>query len=222
MGGHSFVALGMLRYGTHRPESTRSLALCGRVPERHGAGQRKQFRDTYVSSRYHALVESETMSAARKSALHETEAELVVERRDDVADGVVALTFAHPTGDELPAWTPGAHVDLLLDDGLVRQYSLCSSPADRGSWRIGVLLAPDTRGGSKHVHEKLVAGERVRVRGPRNHFPLVAAPRYQFIAGGIGITPFISMIRRVNALGRSWELHYGARSRAHGRPRGWQ
>ena len=158
-------------------------------------------------------VEGETMRAARRTMLHETEAELVIERRDDVADGVVALTLAHPAGDELPGWTPGAHVDLLLGDGLVRQYSLCSSPVDRGRWRIGVLLAPDTRGGSKFVHEKLLDGERVRVRGPRNHFPIVSAPRYQFIAGGIGITPILPMIEAVAGGGADWSLLYGGRRR---------
>jgi ferredoxin-NADP reductase len=157
-------------------------------------------------------VESETMSPTRRVAVHESEAELRLERRDEVADGVVALTLVHPEGGELPGWTPGAHIDLLLGDSLVRQYSLCSSRADASSWRIGVLLAPDSRGGSKLVHEKLLEGTSVRVRGPRNHFPLVSASKYLFIAGGIGITPILPMIESVDG-SAEWSLYYGGRHR---------
>jgi ferredoxin-NADP reductase len=149
----------------------------------------------------------------RTPAVHERETELVVEHRETVADGVVALSLAHPDGSELPGWTPGAHIDLILDGSLVRQYSLCSSPAEPGAWRIGVLLAPDSRGGSQFVHEELDRGSQVRVRGPRNHFPLVSATRYQFIAGGIGITPILPMIESVAAGGAAWSLHYGGRRR---------
>jgi ferredoxin-NADP reductase len=158
-------------------------------------------------------VNGERVTSVRASGFHETEAELSVARRDEAADGVVALTLVHPDGAELPAWTPGAHIDLLLDGPMVRQYSLCSSPSDRYSWRIGVLLAPDSRGGSRFVHEHLGVGARVRVRGPRNHFPLVASRRYQFIAGGIGITPILMMIEHAETAGADWNLLYGGRQR---------
>ncbi|MEU6381755.1 PDR/VanB family oxidoreductase [Streptomyces sp. NPDC046909] len=138
---------------------------------------------------------------------------LVTERRE-VAEGVVALVLEDPAGAELPGWAPGAHVDLLLTDELVRQYSLCGSPADRGRWRVGVLLAPDGRGGSVRVHERLRVGEEVRVRGPRNLFPLRPAPRYQFVAGGIGITPILPMLAAASAAGADWTLTYGGRTRA--------
>src|SRR6516165_8740169 len=111
--------------------------------------------------------------------------DLVVHRRHAAADGVVALDLADPQGADLPAWEPGAHIDLLLEEGLVRQYSLCGDPADPKTWRVGVLLDPQSRGGSRHVHANLFEASSVRVRGPRNHFPLVDSPRYLFIAGGI-------------------------------------
>ena len=80
--------------------------------------------------------------------------ELVVAAREPVADGVVSLVLEHPEGGELPAWTPGAHVDLLLGPDLVRQYSLCGAPADRSHWRVGVLRDESGRGGSRHVHDR--------------------------------------------------------------------
>jgi ferredoxin-NADP reductase len=134
--------------------------------------------------------------------------------RDPVSDGVVALRLAGLDGAELPEWTPGAHIDLLVTPSLVRQYSLCGSTANRAEWRIGVLLDPNSRGGSQFVHDKLHEGATVRVRGPRNHFPLVSSPRYQFIAGGIGITPLLPMIEAAQARGSDWHLLYGGRRRA--------
>ncbi|MFI6034535.1 PDR/VanB family oxidoreductase [Streptomyces sp. NPDC051315] len=141
------------------------------------------------------------------------EAELVVERKEFAADGVLALTLRHPRGEPLPAWEPGAHVDVLLAPGLERQYSLCGDPADRGTWRIAVLREPDGRGGSAHVHGRLEQGDTVRVRGPRNHFALLPAPRYRFVAGGIGITPLLPMLAAAEAAGAEWSLLYGGRSR---------
>jgi len=82
---------------------------------------------------------------------------------------------------------------------------------DSGCWRIAVLETPDSRGGSRAVH-RLTAGRTVRVRGPRNHFPIVASRRYLFLAGGIGITPLLPMINEVSAAGADWELHYGGRT----------
>ncbi|GAA3848666.1 PDR/VanB family oxidoreductase [Streptomyces coacervatus] len=141
------------------------------------------------------------------------EAELVVDRREFAADGVLALTLRHPLGEDLPAWEPGAHVDVVLGPELERQYSLCGDPADRSVWRIAVLREPDGRGGSAHVHEQLGQGDKVRVRGPRNHFRLESAPRYRFIAGGIGITPILPMLAAAEAAGAEWTLLYGGRTR---------
>ncbi|MFE0251067.1 PDR/VanB family oxidoreductase [Streptomyces sp. NPDC059010] len=141
------------------------------------------------------------------------EAELVVETRELAADGVLALTLRHPLGEQLPAWEPGAHIDVVLGPDLERQYSLCGDPADRTAWRIAVLREPDGRGGSAHVHEQLGQGDKVRVRGPRNHFALRPAPRYRFIAGGIGITPILPMLAAADASGAEWTLLYGGRAR---------
>jgi ferredoxin-NADP reductase len=128
--------------------------------------------------------------------MHEPTRDLTVRRRITAADDVVILDLTDPHGDDLSAWEPGAHIDLLLGEGLVRQYSLCGDPDDNTLWRIGVLLDPHGRGGSRHVHEHLQEGMTVQVRGPHNHFPLVSSPRYLFIAGGIGITPIAPMVNR--------------------------
>jgi ferredoxin-NADP reductase len=154
------------------------------------------------------------LSADTQTRVREHEAELVVEQAAGVAEGVVALTLADPRGIDLPDWTPGAHIDLMLSPTLTRQYSLCGDVADPRRWRIGVLRTPDSRGGSQLVHDSLKPGATVRVRGPRNHFPLISSPGYLFIAGGIGITPLLPMIREVVATGADWRLAYGGRHRA--------
>ncbi|MEU4876315.1 PDR/VanB family oxidoreductase [Streptomyces sp. NPDC021608] len=146
------------------------------------------------------------------SELYETE--LVVERREFAADGVLALTLRHPLGEPLPVWEPGAHVDVVLGPGLERQYSLCGDPADRAAWRIAVLRETAGRGGSVRVHEQVRQGDKIGVRGPRNHFALRPAPRYRFIAGGIGITPLLPMLAAAEAAGAEWSLLYGGRTRA--------
>jgi ferredoxin-NADP reductase len=149
-----------------------------------------------------------------KSTHAESELDVLVADRHVAADGVVALTLRHPDGGELPEWTPGAHVDLVLSEDLTRQYSLCGDPAERSAWRVAVLQEPDGRGGSAFVHDKLSTGTTVRVRGPRNHFPLEPATRYLFIAGGIGITPIVPMLQAATAAGADWRLVYGGRTAA--------
>lgn len=142
------------------------------------------------------------------------ELDVMVTGRETLADGVVRLALARPEGRPLPAWAPGAHIDLLLAPGLERQFSLCGDPADRSVFRVAVLREPEGRGGSQYVHDKLAEGARLRMRGPRNHFALVEAPDYLFIAGGIGITPLLPMIAAADRGGASWRLVYGGRSRA--------
>lgn len=144
----------------------------------------------------------------------EYDSELVVAGRADEAAGVVSLTLHHPAGEPLPGWEPGAHIDLVLADGLTRQYSLCGDPADVTSWQVAVLREPAGRGGSAYVHDKLIEGTRVRVRGPRNNFALVPSHRYLFVAGGIGITPILPMTAAAEAAGAEWTLLYGGRSRS--------
>lgn len=144
--------------------------------------------------------------------LREHASELVVESVTTVADGVVELTLLDEDGG-IPPWTPGAHVDLVLGD-LVRQYSLCGDPLDTRRLVVAVLREPESRGGSAYVHDNLTVGAKVTVRGPRNHFPLVSAPRYVFVAGGIGITPLLPMIREAEAAGADWHLYYRGRKRS--------
>lgn len=156
---------------------------------------------------------TETISGAISDVTLE-EAHFVarVSAKEVGAEDVVLLTLVNDDGAELPLWTPGAHIDLVLTDELTRQYSLCGDPRDAKSYTVGVLNAPTGRGGSRHVHEVLSVGDSVTVRGPRNHFRLVDAEDYLFIAGGIGITPIAAMIREVESRGLPWTLFYGGRT----------
>ncbi|GAA3956027.1 PDR/VanB family oxidoreductase [Streptomyces marokkonensis] len=141
------------------------------------------------------------------------EAELVVDRRETAADGVLSLALRHPLGEPLPVWEPGAHIDVVVGPGLERQYSLCGDPAGRAVWRIAVLREAGGRGGSAYVHDELEVDAKVRVRGPRNHFRLEPAARYRFVAGGIGITPILPMLAAAEQAGAEWSLLYGGRTR---------
>ncbi|MGW6061850.1 PDR/VanB family oxidoreductase [Streptomyces sp. NPDC055189] len=142
------------------------------------------------------------------------ELDLTLAHKEPLAEGVVRLTLTHPSGERLPAWSPGAHIDLMLGPGLVRQYSLCGNPQDTSRLQVAVLHEPESRGGSAYVHHTLAEGDTVRVSGPRNHFRLAASPRYLFLAGGIGITPILPMIAAADRQGADWRLVYGGRSRA--------
>ncbi|MFD3739949.1 PDR/VanB family oxidoreductase [Streptomyces sp. NPDC058629] len=136
---------------------------------------------------------------------------LLITERVPVAEGVVQLRLE---GTALPRWQPGAHLDLVLPSGLVRQYSLCGDPDAPGTYTVATRLVADGRGGSREVHERLQEGVEIEVRGPRNRFPLVEAEAYVFVAGGIGITPILPMLRSLAARGAKWRLLYGGRSRA--------
>ncbi|MFD2416559.1 PDR/VanB family oxidoreductase [Amycolatopsis pigmentata] len=129
------------------------------------------------------------------------------------ADDVISIVLADPAGRVLPDWRPGAHLELALPSGLLRQYSLCGSPENRTEYRIAVLREANGRGGSRELHDTGLVGKTLKVNGPRNHFELVPSSRYLFIAGGIGITPILAMVR---SLGSSvpWSLHYGGRTRS--------
>lgn len=134
---------------------------------------------------------------------------LLVASYEEVAEGVVQLRLE---GRDLPRWEPGAHLDLVLPSGLVRQYSLCGDPADTSAYTVATRLVADGRGGSREVHERLAEGMELEVRGPRNRFPLVGAASYVFVAGGIGITPILPMLRALPD-GVEWRLLYCGRSR---------
>ncbi len=144
---------------------------------------------------------------------------LRVERIEPVADAVVRLRLVATDGRPLPRWTAGSHIDVECGSSASstawsRQYSLCGDPADAHAFEIAVLREPDGRGGSAWLHDHVRVGDRLTVRGPRNHFRLdEASPRALFIAGGIGITPIAAMTRRARELGIDYALHYSGRRR---------
>jgi ferredoxin-NADP reductase len=129
------------------------------------------------------------------------------------ADDVVSLRLVGPSGAPLPAWQPGAHLDVVLPSGRKRQYSLCGTPGEREYYRIAVRRLADGGGGSREIHDELRPGSRIVAFGPRNAFPFITAPRYLFIAGGIGITPILPMVRTAAARGADWRLIHTGRSR---------
>jgi len=142
--------------------------------------------------------------------------ELLIARRDEQVPGIVVLDLVDPDGGALPSFEAGAHVDLQVSPGVIRQYSLCGNPADRHVYRLGVLLDPASRGGSAGIHAGFHTGSRVRIGPPRNLFPLVAdARRSILVGGGIGITPIIAMAHHLHGTARDFTLHYCAR--AHGK-----
>ena len=129
------------------------------------------------------------------------------------AQGICSYEFVAASGEPLPAFTAGAHVDLHLPQGMVRSYSLVNAPQDAGCYRIAVQREDAGRGGSAWMHEQLRVGQVLRASAPSNDFALdESAGHSVFIAGGIGITPILSMIGRLEALGRSWQLHYASRA----------
>ena len=131
------------------------------------------------------------------------------------AQGTHIYEFCRPDGAVLPAAEPGAHVDLHLPNGLVRQYSLTVPNPAPCAYALGIKRDPASRGGSRYIFEQLQIGQRLAISAPRNNFALVEdAPHIVLLAGGIGITPIWCMAQRLGALGRSWELHYSCRSRA--------
>lgn len=141
-----------------------------------------------------------------------------VSGRQEVGEDIVSLDLVRLDGEPFPAWEPGSHIDLFLGEDeqgetLCRQYSLWGPVEDRSVWRIGVLKDPKSRGGSVRVHENLLEGAELTVRGARNHFPLQPAGSYVFFAGGIGITPILPMVRAVERAGLPWKLYYMARNR---------
>ncbi|WP_119157090.1 PDR/VanB family oxidoreductase [Caldimonas tepidiphila] len=133
------------------------------------------------------------------------------------AEGILGFELVPLSpGEQLPAFTAGAHIDLYLRDGMVRSYSLLNDPCETHRYRIGVNRDAKSRGGSQYLHEALRTGSVLTISVPRNNFPLdESSPFNVFIAGGIGITPLLSMIARSQALGTPWRLHYAARTRAH-------
>ena len=138
-----------------------------------------------------------------------------VARKRTEALGICSFELVADDGRALPPFSAGAHLDVHIPGGPTRPYSLCSSPADTRSYRIAVLRERESRGGSAALHERVQEGERLEIGAPRNLFALAPdADSHLLLAGGIGITPLVSMAHRLHALGRPFELHYSAASRA--------
>lgn len=130
------------------------------------------------------------------------------------AQDVCAFDLVHPDGLPLPEFAAGAHIDVHLPNGLVRQYSLCNSPTERDRYRIAVLKTPDSRGGSAAMHDNVQTGDILDISSPRNLFALsedTNAPALLF-AGGIGITPVLAMAEHLTQIGQAFSLHYCVRS----------
>lgn len=137
----------------------------------------------------------------------------VVERQE-IASDIISLVLAASNGDPLPPWTPGAHIDVYIRSGLVRQYSLTGSASD-GTYRIAVQKEVNSRGGSVEIHRKYQVGSDIRIGIPRNHFALTENAENIFLfSGGIGITPLLAMAWRLHQLGCPFHWHISARSRS--------
>lgn len=135
-----------------------------------------------------------------------------VKQKVDAADGIVAFTLVPAEGGDLPPFEAGAHVDVELPNGLVRQYSLCGSPGATAAYELGILLEEGGRGGSRSAHEDVEEGSALRISAPRNLFPLQPTGRSVLLAGGIGVTPILAMAEALSAAGRDFEFHYCCRS----------
>ncbi len=141
--------------------------------------------------------------------------EVQVHATTEVARGVLSFDLRAPDGRDLPPFTAGSHIDVHMTEGLMRCYSLVNAPSERHRYVIAVSLDANSRGGSRYLFDHPMTGQTLRVGTPRNNFALAEnAPHVVLIAGGIGITPLYCMIQRLESLGKSWELHFGARDRA--------
>lgn len=138
--------------------------------------------------------------------------ELKVGAKTVEADSICSYELVHADGRPLPPFTAGAHIDVHISSGLVRQYSLCNSPGETHRYQIAVLRDPSSRGGSHAMHDNIHRGAVIRVSAPKNHFPLLDATHTLLMAGGIGVTPMLAMAEQLQSQGASFDLHYSARS----------
>jgi vanillate O-demethylase ferredoxin subunit len=136
-----------------------------------------------------------------------------VARKVSEADGISSFELVAADGAPLPAFEAGAHIDVHLRDGLLRQYSLCNPPQERHRYLIAVLRDPSSRGGSTAMHDEIEAGHLITISAPKNHFALEpAAARSLLFAGGIGVTPILAMAEELAGAGADFEMHYSART----------
>lgn len=136
-----------------------------------------------------------------------------VARKQPVATGIALFELVHAEGQLLPPFNAGAHIDVHVPSGQIRQYSLCNDPSESHRYQIAVLRDPSSRGGSQGMHEQVQEGQTLRISAPKNHFPLLAdAPQSLLLAGGIGVTPLMSMAAALGANRAEFDFHYCARS----------
>jgi len=138
---------------------------------------------------------------------------LRVTRNDRIADGINLIEFRDVSGKPLPEFSAGAHITIRVPNGLLRKYSLCNDPGERDRYQVAVKREANGRGGSSNLIDSVKAGDELMVAPPINDFGL--PPRAQdflFIAGGIGITPIMAMIREVQKQGKRFRLFYCTRS----------
>ncbi len=139
--------------------------------------------------------------------------DVTVQNRTDVATDIIGLELASTHGTALPSYEAGAHVDVYVKSGLIRQYSLTGDPADSSKYRLGILLDPKSRGGSTAIHTGFETGAQIKIGRPRNNFPMGANVAHTILfAGGIGVTPMLNMAYALQASGASWEMHYCGRT----------
>lgn len=146
-------------------------------------------------------------------AIDHSPVKLRLTRKLPLTQNVLQLDLGPAEGTRLPAWDPGAHVELRLPSGRIRHYSLCGDPRSRETYTVVVRREIDGDGGSTEIHDSLDIGEELYSSHPRNHFTLSEAPDYLLIAGGIGITPLKSMAEELDRRGAAWRLVYIGRSR---------
>lgn len=136
--------------------------------------------------------------------------------KTEEAVDIVSFELADTHGGNLPAFSAGAHIDVEVGEGLIRQYSLCNHPTERHRYLIAVLKVPDSRGGSIAMHERFGVGSLINISEPKNNFPLVAGAKKSLLfAGGIGVTPILCMAERLAQTGADFEFHYSVRSAEH-------
>lgn len=136
-----------------------------------------------------------------------------VSRKFRAAKDIVCLELRSLDNKDLPDFAPGAHIDVHLPGGFIRQYSIYSDSENSSFYQIAILRETDSRGGSVAVHDKVYMGDTLKISEPRNRFSLVAADKSIFFAGGIGITPIFCMIKYLQAKKADFELHYSCRTR---------
>ncbi len=167
----------------------------------------------YATMPVRVHLSDEILTEARRNDAESPWLDVVVAARESAATDIVGLELHSADGAPLPAYQAGAHVDVYVQSGLIRQYSLTGDPADRSRYRLGVLLDPKSRGGSSAIHARFSEGARIRIGRPRNNFPLEPTAAHTILfAGGIGITPMLGMAHALEAAGASWELHYCGRT----------